>query len=853
MNQREVNQAGAVNLTNCDREPIHIPGSIQSHGCMIACDARAATVLRHSANAAAILDLAGEINGLSLEAVVGAEAVHTLRNALATIGEGMRPALLPGLQLPAGTFDVSIHIFRSIVIIEFEAAVSGQPLQLARSLIGRISDIDDTDKLVRQSARLIRGMLEYDRVMVYRFEQDGSGKVVAEAKRADLESFLGQYFPASDIPQQARILYLKNTIRIIGDASGERIPIVPVFDVSGEALDLSLAHLRSVSPIHCEYLRNMGVAASMSISVIVDGALWGLIACHHYQPRILSMAERIAAEMFGEFFSLHMASLKQKRKLEAATRARESLDRFLRLAAHHADIAQLLTEHLQDFTSLMPCDGIGLWMNDSWSAVGSVPPASAIPGLVRLVGSMTEGGIWATHALSQRLPEAEAFYAVTAGVLAIPLAQTRNEYLFFFRKELVQTLNWAGNPDKTYTSGPLGDRLTPRESFAIWKQIVHQQAQPWTDADREIAEVTRAALVEVGLRHSELMAEERSRADVRQRMLNEELNHRVKNILALIKSLVGQPLQDGRNLTDYVASLKGRIQALSFAHDQVVRGDGGGLLRDLLEAELSPYRQPAVSIAFSGPPVLLNSRAFSVMALVLHELATNAAKYGALSRPGGRLDVSWSLTPVGDCDLSWRETGGPHVFPPSRTGFGTALIDRSVPYDLDGRSEVSYGREGVTARFLLPAKHISLAEQESPVVLGLAGTMESSGRALSEDLKVLLVEDQMLIALDVESMLADHGISDVITSASAADALARLADFTPDVAILDVNLGDGTSLIVARELTIRGVPFLFATGYGKSEMIPPDFASVPVIRKPYDASSLVSTMRKLVGEGGSPA
>jgi light-regulated signal transduction histidine kinase (bacteriophytochrome) len=851
MSQLDINPTGQVDLTNCDREPIHLPGSIQPHGCLIACDARAATVLRHSANAGTMLGVSADLNGLPLETLVGSEATHTLRNALSTLSEGGRPALLPGLHVTAGIFDVSVHIFRSTVIIEFEPASAGQPLQLARSLIGRISDIGDIDGLVRQSARLIRGMLEYDRVMIYRFEQDGSGKVAAEAKRGDLESFLGQYFPASDIPQQARILYLKNTIRIIGNASGERIGLVPVFDASGEALDLSLAHLRSVSPIHCEYLRNMGVAASMSISIIVDGALWGLIACHHYQPRILSMAERVAAEMFGEFFSLHLTSLRQKSKLAAANRARASLDRFLRLASHHADIAHLLTEHLPDFDALMPCDGIGLWMNGVWSAYGTVPPAAAIPELARLVGTLAEGRVWATHALSQRMPEAEAFCAQAAGVLAIPLTQTKRDYLLFFRKELIQTLNWAGNPDKTYETGPLGDRLTPRQSFAIWKQTVHQQAQPWTEADREIADVTRAALVEIGLRHSELMAEERSRAEVRQRMLNEELNHRVKNILALIKSLVGQPLQDGRTLTDYVTSLKGRIQALSFAHDQVVRGDGGGLLLDLLNAELTPYRQPAISITVHGPPVLLNSRAFSVMALVLHELSTNAAKYGALSRPGGRLDISWSLTAHGDCNIVWRESGGPLVSPPSRTGFGTALIDRSVPYDLDGQSEVTYASEGVTARFRLPGKHISLTEQAVYLPSGQITGEEPRKASLPEDLKVMLVEDQMLIALDVEGMLGDHGVLDVMTSASAADALSRLAQYTPDVAILDVNLGAGTSLAVARELVGRNIPFLFATGYGNNEMIPPDFSWVPVIRKPYDAASLITTIAGLLENRGT--
>ncbi|TCM54394.1 light-regulated signal transduction histidine kinase (bacteriophytochrome) [Rhizobium sp. PP-F2F-G48] len=835
-----------VDLTNCEREPIHIPGSIQPHGCLLACDARAGMVLRHSANAPDLLGLGGEINGQVLEALIGYEATHTLRNAVAALRDGGRPALLSGLELANGRYDVAIHLNKATVIIEFEPATDGQPLQLARTLIGRITDIDDVDQLLRQSARLIRGMLGYDRVMIYAFEQDGAGKVVTEAKRGDLESFLGQYFPASDIPQQARALYLQNTIRIIGDASGTRIPLVPDIDVSGEPLDLSLAHLRSVSPIHCEYLRNMGVAASMSISIIVDGQLWGLIACHHYQPRILPMAQRVAAEMFGEFFSLHLHALKQRQKLDTANHARASLDRFLRLASHHADMGELLRDHLSHFTALMACDGIGLWMNGTWTAFGSTPPVSAVPAILRLMGSVVEGQVWATHAMAQRLPEAEAFREQAAGVLAVPLTQLHRDYLFFFRKEFVQTLNWAGDPNKSYESGPFGERLTPRKSFAIWKETVQLQAQPWTEADREIAEVTRAALVEIGLRHSELMAEERSRADVRQRMLNEELNHRVKNILALIKSLVSQPVGDGRSLTEYVSSLKGRIQALSFAHDQVVRGDGGGMLADLLDAELGPYRNTANVLSLSGPPVLLNSRAFSVMALVLHELSTNAAKYGALSRPGGALSVIWRLTQAGDCEIAWRESGGPAVLPPTRTGFGSALIDRSVPYDLDGRSAVTYAPGGVEADFVLPAKHVTLSDRGAERSLAAGSDAPAAGADLDPDLRVLLVEDQMLIAMDVESMLADHGIQTVLTAASADEALAKLATFKPDVAILDVNLGTGTSIEVATELTRRDIPFLFATGYGNMSPIPSGFASVPVVRKPYERDALVRTMSTLL-------
>ena len=301
---------------------------------------------------------------------------------------------------------------------------------------------------------------------------------------------------------------------------------------------------------------------------------------------------------------------------------------------------------------LMPNDGVALYLDGRWSAVGATPSEADGVALAGFIGSVADGRVWASHALVQQYPPAEAYASLAAGVLAIPLSQTPRDYLLFFRKELVQTLNWAGNPDKTYTSGPHGDRLTPRTSFAIWKQTVEQQAQPWTDGDRQIAEAARVALVEVVMRHSELLERERSKADVRQRMLNEELNHRVKNILSVIRSLVGQPAREGQSLEGYVEALKGRIQSLSFAHDQVIRGEGGGLLRDLINAELTPYRNAQTEIRVVDDRIWVDSRAYSVLALVLHELATNAAKYGALSVAGGKLEVP------GDVDSGWRLRAG---------------------------------------------------------------------------------------------------------------------------------------------------------------------------------------------------
>ncbi|WP_417309529.1 HWE histidine kinase domain-containing protein [Devosia sp.] len=841
-----------VDLTNCDREPIHIPGSIQPHGALLAFDASFEQALRHSENANELLGIEGEINGASAQTLLGRDLVHDLRNALAgSGGEASRPALLFSQKLPSGRlFDIAVHLHKGSVIVEFEPADSNdRPLQLARSLIGRISRIHSLEPLLKHTARLIRGALGYDRVMVYQFEADGAGKVVSEVKRHDLESFYGQYFPATDIPQQARALYLRNTIRIISSSDYRAIPLVPQLDLSGEPLDLSHAHLRSVSPIHLEYLRNMGVGASMSISIIVDGELWGLVACHHYSPKTLPMGLRVAAEMFGQFLSLHLSALRQTQKLNTSQRVRAYLDRVLTMASQ-LTIGELLHDNLADLGLLLPNDGFGIYVDGEWTGHGSTPDAGDIAELANFVSTVADGRIWATHKLTSQMPEAERYHERVSGLMAVPLSQTPRDYLFYFRKEMVQTLEWAGNPDKSYTTGPLGDRLTPRKSFAIWKETVRRQAQPWTEGDREIAEATRASLIEVVLRHNEAMAEEQAKAEVRQRMLNEELNHRVKNILAVIKSLVGQPVADGDTIEQFVDTLRGRIQSLSLAHDQVIRGEGGGALLDLLAAELSPYRNENNLLTMEGPRVWLDSRAFSVMALVSHELATNAAKYGAMSTPGGSLTIRWDILATGDVVIDWTERGGPPVTIPSRSGFGTALLDRSVPYDLGGKSEVRYEPGGLVARFQIPARHARLQakskEQAEHVTTPPQASTPTS--ELPPQTRILLLEDQMLIALDAESMLNDQGFLAVTTCSSVEEALEALSVNALQIAILDINLGVDTSIPVAEALRERKVPFVFATGYGEGDVLPSHLTDVPVVKKPYAIGELVGALRQVWGD-----
>lgn len=297
-----------IDLSNCDREPIHILGAIQNFGFLIAVKADW-TVARVSKNLEALTGVAASaLLGKPLETVFAPDALHGIRNRVAFLRGTDAIERIFGLDIIAGQarFDLAIHFSGSFLIIEAEPH-KGAMLDAAnqvRALLSGLSEADSMAAFYGESARQVRALTGFDRVMVYRFDHAGSGEVVAEALQPGIDSFLGLNYPASDIPAQARALYLRNLFRIISDVRAEPVPLMSSPDTADQVLDQSMSVLRSVSPIHIEYLKNMGVEASLSASIVVEGRLWGLFACHHSQPRLPSFAERSAAELYGQMFSL---------------------------------------------------------------------------------------------------------------------------------------------------------------------------------------------------------------------------------------------------------------------------------------------------------------------------------------------------------------------------------------------------------------------------------------------------------------------------------------------------------------------------------------------------------------------
>jgi light-regulated signal transduction histidine kinase (bacteriophytochrome) len=852
---------GAVNLTNCDREPIHILGAIQPFGFLIALTTDW-IIARVSANIDIFLGRApAELLGLPLNKLFSATLVHDLRNRAAMLRGADGVERLFGYKLleEGPAFDVAIHISTGNVVIEAEpvSGVHGDVSGTVRSMITRLDQCGDFQTFFREGARQVRALLGFDRVMVYRFAPDNSGEVVAEACKPGIGAFLGLRYPASDIPVQARELYKRNLLRIIGDVNAAPVPIVPQLNEDGQPLDLSLSMLRAVSSIHIEYLKNMGVGASLSISIVVDGRLWGLFACHHYSAHCPAFERRLVSELFAQMFAMRLESRERQETVEFERRARDISDQLLSAAASDETLLKDPDWLADILTHAIPADGVGVWIAGNHSFSGATPTAQNFRRIVRALNSTAAGKVFATDCIASIMPGAEDFAAEAAGMLAIPISRAPRDYVVLFRSELVRSVRWGGDPRKPVEYGPNGPRLTPRESFAEWKELVQGKSKPFTPSELRVAETLRATLIEVVLRLADDASAERQRASARQELLIAELNHRVRNILGVIRGLIRQSQPTNDSVRDFIKVVDGRVHALARAHNQITDDHWGPApLQTLIDAEAAAFLNQRQRITSQGDPVLLNPQAYSTMALVIHELVTNSIKYGGLSGPAGSVTIRWTRDGDGDLSLTWSEVDGPPVQAPTRKGFGTTIIERSVPYDLGGQADIRYQLSGLMATFVIPARHVSEPKNFAGSAIRFPrpalGHPQVAPYPMLKGHDILLVEDNLIIALDAEDIAARLGASSVFSAPSVDSAMEIIANNRPSVAMLDINLGDRTSFSIADRLLALNIPFLFATGYGEQANMPMDHRSRTILQKPYTLENVARAMEDLIGKRNAP-
>ena len=533
--------APGLDLSSCDREPIHVPGSIQPHGFLLALDPQSLAVREASSNAAAYLCLPiAAIFGQSLRTLLGTVQGERLHADLAPFAEASSgsgqgvplatPRMLSSVALdqagnkPIAHFDVVAHRTPGAanacrILVEFELIREPVDLEALQARLYNFVSANrgkQTAEAVMEAAvSELRVLTGCDRVVLYSFDEEGHGLVLAENRGEQFDSYLGLRFPASDVPKQARRMYELNRVRIIPDVDYQPSPLIPAQGSAGQhepvaEIDLSLSILRSVSPVHRAYMRNMGTACSMSVSILIEGKLWGLVSCHHHTPLYVPLRLRSACDLVMQVVSAQIESQASAQHLEWVLHARALQSRLLSAMAATDNYVDGLLANSALLLALLQADGVALVQGTSVHLFGGTPSESEVLQLADWLARRGED-VYASSHFSREYPEALSFASTASGVVAASLSKIHTTYLLWFRAEQLATVRWAGDPHKPAL--PPGEAppapgvtVSPRHSFEEWTQRVHACSALWTPEQIAAAAELRSAVLEIVLKHAEEMA-----------------------------------------------------------------------------------------------------------------------------------------------------------------------------------------------------------------------------------------------------------------------------------------------------------------------------------------------------------
>jgi light-regulated signal transduction histidine kinase (bacteriophytochrome) len=476
---------GQADLSNCELEQIHLAGSIRPFGVLLVVREPDLTIIQASANGSEWLRREGGLLGLHL-GQLGGDLVERLRNLMREPLNEIPAAVRCRVETLDFDLDGLLHRHPGGGLI-VELTASSPPLDLSGFVCDALRSVSATASLgvlADESARIFKELLGYDRVMVYRFDEQGHGEVFAESREPELEPLLGNRYPASDIPQIARRLYVRNRIRVLEDVEYRPVPLTPRrCPATGEHLDMSLCYLRSMSPIHIQYLKNMGVSATLVASLLVGGRLWGLISCHHYSPRSTQYELRVASELLAEAVSTRISALQSFAQTQAELSVRRLEQRMIDAISRSGDWEHALFDNPQALLQPLSASGAALLCDGRTRTAGSVPGTQRLRAIGDWLDERGKGGLVATSSLGADAPAFADLGPEVSGLLAVPLSSCAGEYLVWFRPERVHTLTWGGNPYKAVELGDDPSQLSPRRSFAKWYQLVEGTSDPWTPDD----------------------------------------------------------------------------------------------------------------------------------------------------------------------------------------------------------------------------------------------------------------------------------------------------------------------------------------------------------------------------------
>lgn len=669
-----------IDLTSCDREPIHVPGRVQPHGVLLVLAEPDLRIMQASTSTAQYLGRAAEsLLGQPLAALLGDEYVQYLRNTLDIETIDQNPLYIWTSQLGAGGqhFDGLIHRHNGALILELEpshtaSAPRSDFYRMVKTVVARLQGAPSFDAFCNTAVAEVRALTGFDRVMIYTFDADGHGSVIAEALAPNVPSFLGLHYPASDIPQQARALYLRNWLRLIPDVRYTPADVVPTLTPdTGAPLDLSYATLRSVSPIHLEYMANMGVRASMSISIIDDGALWGLIACHHLSPRYLPYEVRAACEFLGQAFSLQLTAKRDSEDHQYRAQVNTVGLRLIQQIAEVHPLDYALTAGRPSMLDLVDAGGAALCIDGQIVSLGQTPTDDQIRTLIAWLGAQPERGIYSIASLATACPELANCKDTASGVLAAPISRAQGEYLLWFRPELLQVVNWGGEPTKAVELHDDGVRLRPRRSFELWQQMVALHARPWKSFEIAAASDLRNAVLSIVLRRVAELAQrnaELERSNVELDAFAYIASHDLKEPLRglhnyahfLIEDYGDKLDSEGQAKLQTLIRLTQRMETLidTLLHysrigrvDLVIQqADLNVVLREVLDRLAMSIEQQQVQLRIPRPLPTIQYDAVS-LGEVFYNLILNAIKYN--TKPEKWVEIGYQeVAPHNSADAS---------------------------------------------------------------------------------------------------------------------------------------------------------------------------------------------------------
>ncbi len=518
-------------LTTCDREPIHIPSTIQPHGFLLALSRDRLEVVQASANVAEGLGRAvADLIGQPVAVVLGAGVAQGLQSALLDGSIERNPITITGAGVEihgqARSFEVIAHRSGPLVVVELEPApenevtLSKRLYPMIRTFLSRLENEPSVAAVCQVASAEIRRITGVDRVLIYQFGANWDGRVIAEDRNDVLPSYLGLKFPATDIPEQARALYRANRLRLIPDAGYTPVPILPAATPGIVApLDLSFSTLRSVSPLHVEYMRNMGTGSSMSISILHDGELWGLISCHNRAPFLVPFEARTACDFLGQVLSIQIGAKLLKAEFDHRIGRQSAVSQLLTAMTVGDDFIAGLIKDPELLLEVTQADGAAIFHEGQTFRVGSTPEQAELDAITDWFATGRRGDVFATDSLSQEMPQAiaDAFKDAASGLLAVSFSQLHRGSILWFRPEVLRTESWGGDPRK---NAPSEDgRIHPRRSFEAWRETARLKSAPWRPSEVEAANDLRKAILEIVLRR----AEERAQLSAELERSNKEL------------------------------------------------------------------------------------------------------------------------------------------------------------------------------------------------------------------------------------------------------------------------------------------------------------------------------------------